>query len=114
MSLTEQLDRYMSIQKCKLTDVSRQSGVPYTTLDGFYKKGDDNVKLSTLKKLRTLLKCSLDELVGLDSGSGSFSIEETLLLSKFRQLDEDNRKALLLSIDVLIASQKQKRKDTSA
>ena len=39
------------------------SGIPYTTIDGFYKKGSDNIKLSTLKKLAECLNCSLDYLV---------------------------------------------------
>ena len=104
MSVTEQLDKYMSIHKYKLSDVSRESGVPYTTLDGLYKKGDNNIKLSTLKKLRSLLNCSLDELVGLQIDN-ALSLEEKMLLSKFKRLNADNRKALLLSIDVLIAAQ---------
>ena len=45
------------------SELSKLSGIPYTTIDGFYKKGADNIKLSTLKKLAECLKCSLDYLV---------------------------------------------------
>lgn len=41
-------------------ELAKLSGVPYTTIDGFYKKGTDNIKLSTLKKLARCLHCSLD------------------------------------------------------
>ena len=36
--------------------------MPYTTIDGFYKKGSENAKLSTLKKLCSYFDCSLDYL----------------------------------------------------
>ena len=105
MSVTEQLDKYMDIHKCKISDIARLSGIPYTTIKGLYDKGDENVKLSTLKKLRTLLNCTLDELVGLNVQDGSFSLEERLLLEKFKKLTPANQKAFLLSIDVLLNAQ---------
>lgn len=107
MSVTEQLDKYMSIHKCKIADIARLSGIPYTTIKGLYDKGDENIKLSTLKKLRSLLNCTLDELVGLNILDDTLSYEERMLLNKFKRLDKDNRKALLLSIDVLINSQSE-------
>lgn len=113
MSVTEQLDKYMSIHKCKISDIARLSGIPYTTIKGLYDKGDENIKLSTLKKLRSLLNCTLDELVGLDISDDTLSYEERLLLAKFKKLDKDKQKALLLSIDVLITAQSEKE-DTSA
>lgn len=42
------------------SELARVSGIPYTTIDGFYKKGTDNIKLSTLRKLTECLHCSLD------------------------------------------------------
>lgn len=41
-------------------ELAKVSGIPYTTIDGFYKKGTDNIKLSTLKRLTECLHCSLD------------------------------------------------------
>ena len=41
--------------------------MPYTTIDGFYKKGADNAKLSTLKKLCAYFGCTLDYLADDDS-----------------------------------------------
>lgn len=112
MSVTDHLDNYMRIHKCKMADIARLSGIPYTTLKGFYDKGDDNVKLSTLKKLRTLLNCTLDELAGVQSSDSAFTYEEKLLLSKFRNLDDAAKKAVLLSIDTLILADKSKTAET--
>lgn len=50
----------MSINKSKLSQIS---GVPYTTIDGFYKKGYENTKISTIRKIAVALNVSLDYLV---------------------------------------------------
>ena len=114
MSVTEQLDKYMSIYNYKISDIARLSGIPYTTIKGLYDKGDENVKLSTLLKLRTLLNCTLDELVGEPVPNQKFNYEESLLLEKFKKLNDENKKALLLSIDVLISTQTEKEKQLLA
>ena len=49
MGLTDKLDLLMKERNINKADLARESGVPYTTIDGFYKKGSENAKLSTLK-----------------------------------------------------------------
>lgn len=70
MSVTERLDRFMREHGFNKADVARLSGIPYTTIDGLYKKGDENTKLSTLRKLAALIGCTIDELTdgNIDSG----------------------------------------------
>lgn len=62
MGLTDKLDLLMKERNINKADLARKSGVPYTTIDGFYKKGSENAKLSTLKKLCTYFNCTLDYL----------------------------------------------------
>lgn len=62
MNFVEKLNKLMEDKKINKSQLSRESGVPYTTIDGFYKKGTENIKLSTLKKLATYFNCSLDYL----------------------------------------------------
>lgn len=62
MGLTDKLDSLMKERNINKAELARESGVPYTTIDGFYKKGSDNAKLSTLKKLCSYFNCSLDYL----------------------------------------------------
>lgn len=53
MGLTDKLDLLMKdeiLQGC----LARESGVPYTTIDGFYKKGSEKPNFSTLKKIMFL------------------------------------------------------------
>ncbi len=60
MGLTDKLDMLMAERNMNKADLARESGVPYTTIDGFYKKGSENAKLSTLKKLCLYFGCTLD------------------------------------------------------
>lgn len=62
MGLTDKLDLLMAERKINKAELARESGVPYTTIDGFYKKGSENAKLSTLKKLCSYFGCTLDYL----------------------------------------------------
>lgn len=60
MKLTEKLDLLMKERGMNRADLSRETGVPYSTLASLYDKGYENVKLSTLKKLADFFECSLD------------------------------------------------------
>ena len=62
MGFLVKLDKLMQERNINKNQLSKESGIPYTTIDGFYKKGTDNIKLSTLKKLASYFGCSLDYL----------------------------------------------------
>lgn len=57
------LTRLMEARKINKSTLAKESGIPYTTIDGFYKKGCDNIKLSTLQKLSEYFGVSLDYLI---------------------------------------------------
>jgi DNA-binding Xre family transcriptional regulator len=62
MGLTDKLDKFMGERGINKSQLAKEADIPYTTIDGFYKKGVDNIKLSTLKKLAAYMGCSLDYL----------------------------------------------------
>lgn len=62
MSFTDKLDAMMAKRGINKSTLSKEAGIPYTTIAGFYTKGTDNVKLSTLKKLAAYFNCSIDYL----------------------------------------------------
>mgnify|MGYP000027058572 FL=1 len=70
MSFTEKLDTLMAERHINKSILSKEAEIPYTTIDGFYKKGSDNIKLSTLRKLASYFNCTLDYLVD-DENTGS-------------------------------------------
>lgn len=95
MTVIERINKYMTENNCKKIDVSRMADIPYTTIDGLYKKGTDNIKLSTLNKLKNLIGCTLDELVyndsSIDQNTSKLSQNETSLLSDYRKLNADGQ-----------------------
>lgn len=50
---------------------SARSGIPYTTIDGFYKKGYENIRLTTLRKIADFFDVTIDYLVNGDSNKGN-------------------------------------------
>ena len=60
MSFTDKLDALMAEKGINKSILSKESGIPYTTIAGFYTKGTDNVKLSTIKKLSAYFDWSID------------------------------------------------------
>ena len=58
--MLDQLNKLMLKRGINKSQLSKESGIPYTTIDGFYKKGTDNAKLSTLKKLSNYFEVPLD------------------------------------------------------
>lgn len=59
----EILTKLMKERGITKSTLAKESGVPYEAIDGFYKKGCDNVKLSTLLKLAKYFNVSLDYLI---------------------------------------------------
>ena len=70
MSFTDKIDTLMAERHINKSILSKEAEIPYTTIDGFYKKGSDNIKLSTLRKLASYFNCTLDYLVD-DENTGS-------------------------------------------
>lgn len=74
--------------------LAERSGVPYTTIDNFYRNGFENIKLTTLRKLAAFFECSLDDLIfGEEAGqtaagpdATAFSERERGLVRKYRAL----------------------------
>lgn len=115
MSLTDKLNEFLKEKNITKSQLSKESGVPYTTIDGFYKKGTDNVKLSTLKKLADYFKCSLDYLVDdkieisnseeenkeTNQNEDAISIEEHKLLKNFNKLNKTGKDEAIKRVEEL-------------
>lgn len=63
MNFLEKIDYMMEKMSLNKRKLSILSGVPYTTIDAFYKKGYENTKISTIRKIASALNVSLDYLV---------------------------------------------------
>lgn len=92
MNFLEKLDTIMKKQNLNKNTLSIKSGVPYTTIDGFYKKGYENVKMSTIKKIAFSLDVTLDFLMNDDisfetNQSTSDSSATPQILQKYNSLN---------------------------
>ena len=95
----EKLDFLMERYGLNKRSLSRKSEIPYTTIDNWYKRGDENLTLPTLRKLAlyfntTLDYWFLDEITDPNYGKSSGSkVEYTEMehIQKYRSLDDLGR-----------------------
>lgn len=60
MDFLEKLNYLMKVNNLNKSTLSKACDIPYTTIDGWYKKGYDGLKLTTLRKLSSFFGTSLD------------------------------------------------------
>lgn len=96
MPVSDFLKKYMLKNGYTKADISRMSNIPYTTIDGLFKKGDENTKLSTLKKLAELIGCTIDDMAYNDGSekSNTEAPSVTLTPRDERQIAADLEKML--------------------
>jgi len=110
MKMTEKIDKLMAEKDINNHyELSRISGVPYTTIKGLYEKGYSNAKLPTLLSLARTLGCTLDYLAddsveintkkstAIESGSRQSDSKEKVLdsiMQKIAQLAQQNPERL--------------------
>lgn len=60
MDFLEKLNYLMEKNHLNKSTLSKACNIPYTTIDGWYKKGYEGLKLTTLRKLAEYFGTSLD------------------------------------------------------
>lgn len=60
MDFLEKLNTLMIKNNLNKSTLSKACGIPYTTIDGWYKKGYEGLKLTTLRRLSAFFGTSLD------------------------------------------------------
>lgn len=60
MDFLKKLDNLMEANGLNKSSLSRACNIPYTTIDGWYKKGYEGLKLTTLRKLAEFFGTTLD------------------------------------------------------
>ena len=110
MNFVEKLDYLMSQKGLNKSTLSKMSGVPYTTIDGFYKKGYDKIKLPTLRNIARALQVSMDYLVYDEIENPEYGLASDLELNqperthiqKYRRLTDNGRATVDNVIDGLL------------
>lgn len=116
MNLREKLEYLMKQRNLTKADLSRETGIPYTTIDGILKRNDfEKIKLSTLFPLKdyfnvTLDYLMLDEITDVNYGkSRGFEVnyEEMNLIKKYRILTNAGKDIVNKTINNLLEYEKK-------
>ncbi len=62
MDFIEKLNALLKEKGISRAELAKNADIPYTTIVSLYEKGYQNVKLSTLRRLASYFRCSLDYL----------------------------------------------------
>lgn len=95
MDFLEKLDYLMSKHNLNKNSLSRECDIPYTTIDNWYKRGYEGLKLPTLRKLADFFNTGLDywardEIINSEYGKTAgfeFEFAEMEHIKKYRNLD---------------------------
>lgn len=108
MDFLQKVDFMMERYGLNKLTLSQNSGIPYTTIVGWYKKGYEGLKLPTLKKLSEYFNTMidfwvLDEIT--DPGCGKadsfqLKIDEAEHIVKYRALDVHGKEAVDSILDI--------------
>lgn len=112
MDFLEKLDFLMDKFDLTKTSLSQKSGIPYTTIDAWYKKGYEGLKLTTLRKLATYFNTTLDywfldDITDPNYGKSSgFKVDynEMEYVKKYRALDPPGKTA----VDFILENETQR------
>ena len=103
MNFLEKLDYLMKENKLNKNSLSKACQIPYTTIDGWYKKGYEGLKLTTLRKLANYFGTTLDYWVTEESDKDIFyfSDSEKQLVINFRKLNQQGKDYILQTMDMV-------------
>lgn len=105
MDFLEKLNHLMEKNHLNKSTLSKACNIPYTTIDGWYKKGYEGLKLTTLRKLADFFGTSLDYWVSEDN---ELTTEKAELLKKIQKMSSSEVRAVLAFIKTLDSMKKEK------
>ncbi|HBV87001.1 MAG TPA: hypothetical protein DEF42_10205 [Desulfosporosinus sp.] len=115
MNMIEKIEMMMKERDLNKSDVAKGAGIPYTTLDGLFKKGFENVRFPTLKKLAQFFDVSMEYLSNENEDNrdfgkvfiNEFDADEQRLISLWRKLSRDEQMKLIGRIEAKLEDDKE-------
>jgi len=102
MDFLEKLNYLMEKKHLNKSTLSKSCNIPYTTIDGWYKKGYEGLKLTTLRKLAEFFGTSLDYWASEDAEPF-----QQLTSAAFNELKPEYQEYILKQIEQLLEIQKK-------
>ena len=95
MTFLDRIDKLMEIADINKNQLAQMTGIPVSTIYGWYKKGYDNITLPTLRKLANFFNCSMEYLAnGESSEPKELSAAALNIARKYDSLDEWGKRAV--------------------
>ena len=95
MDFLVKLNNLMDENQLNKNTLSKACDIPYTTIDGWYKKGYEGLKLTTLRKLSSYFGVPLDYWVNDNDRSPSQSEVKRRALARLERMSEEQARAVL-------------------
>lgn len=125
MNFLEKLDSLMADHGLNRRALSEASGIPYTTIMGFYSKGYEGARMSTIKVLARYFNVSTDYMIrdeitdpnygfSVPAPSSDLTPDEQKLLEDYRSLNDQGREHIRTCMASAQALFKEKRSDISS
>lgn len=129
MDFLQKLDFMMENYSLNKRTLSLNSGIPYTTIDGWYKKGYEGMKISTLRLLSSYFNTVLDfwiqdDITDPNYGKGVFLEKipdpaeggegddlRSILVRNFDLLNQEGQERLVETSDDMVSSGKYIKTD---
>ena len=96
MDFLERLSFLMKSNGDNKSTLSAKSGIPYTTIDGLYKRGWEKAQTSTIQRICEYYNVSLDYMV---YGAKGLSNDAMLLASKFDTLNDAGKELVSTTLN---------------
>ena len=119
MNLLDKIDFLMHENRLNKHTLADKSGIPYTTIMGWFRRGCDSMSLSTFRRLCDFFHVTMDSMARdymdieyYDPNSKDFytNEDERMLLKAFRQADLFDRTSVLRTLD--LEDEKKERKSS--
>ena len=101
MDFLEKLDYLMEENHLNKNTLSKACNIPYTTIDGWYKKGYEGLKLTSLKKLSGFFRVPLDFWANDDTLKCGGSEVKQKVIMQIEKMSEEEARAVLAFIHSL-------------
>lgn len=98
MDFLDRLTKIMNENGDNNSSLAKKSGIPYTTIDGIFKRGWENAKLNTIQKICDYYKVSLDYMV---YGVNGLSEDALVFASKFDAVPPSAKKTAKTILDAV-------------
>lgn len=96
MDFLERLRVLMEKNNDNNSTLAKKSGIPYTTIDGLFKRGWEKAQISTIQRICDHYGISIDYMV---YGVERLSDESQLFAAKFENLDKPGKEAVISVIE---------------